>query len=133
MLAGQQAKAAARGDAHLMQILRELPMACRSRSVRPSARRYASSCCAIRCRSVAAGDVPKFVTEHQPVPAATNPPGTKGCARGRLGRCLVIVPNANIDALSDYGIRHIAMPVTSEKVWRAIHAARAGIGVCKIG
>jgi hypothetical protein len=82
---------------------------------------------------VAAGDVPKFVTEHQPVPAATNRPGTKGYARGRLGRCLVIVPNANIDALSDYGIRHIAMPATSEKVWRAIHAARAGIGACKIG
>jgi len=35
------------------------------------------------------------------------------------------VPNAIIDALSDYGIRHIDMPVTAEKVWRAINAARA--------
>jgi aerobic carbon-monoxide dehydrogenase large subunit len=38
----------------------------------------------------------------------------------------VAVPNAIIDALSEYGINHIDMPVTPEKVWRAIHAARVG-------
>jgi aerobic carbon-monoxide dehydrogenase large subunit len=75
-----------------------------------------------------AADVPSFVTEHHPVPAATNPLGIKGCGEAGCAGALVAVPNAIIDALSDYGIRHIDMPVTPEKVWRAIHAARAGIG-----
>jgi carbon-monoxide dehydrogenase large subunit len=42
-----------------------------------------------------------------------------GCAGA-----LVAVPNAIIDALSEYGIRHLDMPVTAEKVWRAIRAVR---------
>jgi aerobic carbon-monoxide dehydrogenase large subunit len=75
-----------------------------------------------------AADVPSFVTEHHPVPAATNPLGIKGCGEAGCAGALVAVPNAIIDALSDYGIRHIDMPVTPEKVWRAIHAARVGIG-----
>ncbi len=33
--------------------------------------------------------------------------------------------NAVIDALSDLGIKHMDMPLTSEKVWRAIQEARA--------
>jgi carbon-monoxide dehydrogenase large subunit len=34
------------------------------------------------------------------------------------------VMNALVDALSVYGIQHIDMPATPEKVWRAIQAAR---------
>jgi aerobic carbon-monoxide dehydrogenase large subunit len=75
-----------------------------------------------------AADVPSFVTEHHPVPAATNPLGIKGCGEAGCAGALVAVPNAIIDALSDYGIRHIDMPVTPEKVWRAIHAARPSLG-----
>jgi len=33
--------------------------------------------------------------------------------------------NAIVDALSEFGIRHIDMPATPEKVWRAIRAAQA--------
>jgi carbon-monoxide dehydrogenase large subunit len=73
-----------------------------------------------------AGDVPSFVTEHHPVPAKTNPLGVKGCGEAGCAGALVAVPNAIIDALSEYGIRHLDMPVTSEKVWQAIKAARAG-------
>jgi carbon-monoxide dehydrogenase large subunit len=72
-----------------------------------------------------AADVPSFVTDHHPVPATTNPLGIKGCGEAGCAGALVAVPNAIIDALSDYGIRHIDMPVTAEKVWRAIDAARA--------
>jgi aerobic carbon-monoxide dehydrogenase large subunit len=52
----------------------------------------------------------------------TNPLGIKGC--GEAGCAGAMVPNAIIDALPEYGITHIEMPVTSEKVWRAIRAAR---------
>jgi len=33
--------------------------------------------------------------------------------------------NAVLDALSAYGIKHIDMPATPERIWRAIHEARA--------
>ena len=69
-------------------------------------------------------DVPSFVTEHHPVPATTNPLGIKGCGEAGCAGALVAVPNAVIDALSDYGIRHIDMPMTPEKVWQAIRTAR---------
>jgi aerobic carbon-monoxide dehydrogenase large subunit len=72
-----------------------------------------------------AADVPSFVTDHHPVPATTNPLGIKGCGEAGCAGALVAVPNAIIDALSDYGIRHVDMPVTAEKVWRAINAARS--------
>jgi aerobic carbon-monoxide dehydrogenase large subunit len=69
--------------------------------------------------------VPSFVTEHHPVPAKTNPLGIKGCGEAGCAGALISVTNAIIDALSDYGIRHLDMPMTSEKVWQAIKAAKA--------
>jgi aerobic carbon-monoxide dehydrogenase large subunit len=68
---------------------------------------------------------PLFVTEHHPVPAKTNPLGTKGCGEAGCAGALVSVMNAIVDALSEYGIRHIDMPATPERVWRAIHEAKA--------
>jgi carbon-monoxide dehydrogenase large subunit len=67
---------------------------------------------------------PDFVTEHHPVPCKTNPLGTKGCGEAGCAGALVSVMNAIVDALSDYGIRHIDMPATPERVWRAIRDAR---------
>jgi aerobic carbon-monoxide dehydrogenase large subunit len=71
-----------------------------------------------------AADMPSFVTGHHPVPATTNPLGIKGCGEAGCAGAMVAVPNAIIDALSEYGIRHIEMPVTAEKVWRAIKVAQ---------
>jgi carbon-monoxide dehydrogenase large subunit len=36
------------------------------------------------------------------------------------------VQNAVVDAVSHLGIRHIQLPCTPQRVWRAIHDARAG-------
>jgi aerobic carbon-monoxide dehydrogenase large subunit len=68
---------------------------------------------------------PDFVTEHHPVPCKTNPLGTKGCGEAGCAGALVSVMNAIVDALSDYGVRHIDMPATPERVWRAIKEAKA--------
>jgi carbon-monoxide dehydrogenase large subunit len=68
---------------------------------------------------------PDFVTEHHPVPCRSNPLGTKGCGEAGCAGALVSVMNAIVDALSDYGIRHIDMPATPERVWRAIREAKA--------
>ena len=35
-----------------------------------------------------------------------------------------VVINAIVDALAEFGVRHIEMPATPENVWRAINAAR---------
>jgi carbon-monoxide dehydrogenase large subunit len=69
---------------------------------------------------------PDFVTEHHPVPCKTNPLGTKGCGEAGCAGALVSIMNAIVDALSEYGIRHIDMPATPERVWRAIRDAKAG-------
>jgi carbon-monoxide dehydrogenase large subunit len=60
-----------------------------------------------------------------PVPAKTNPLGAKGCGEAGCAGGLVCLMNAIIDALSEYGIRHIDMPATPARVWAAIQQARA--------
>jgi aerobic carbon-monoxide dehydrogenase large subunit len=65
-------------------------------------------------------DAPAFVAVNHPVPAKSNPLGTKGCGEAGCAGALVSVMNAIIDALSEYGINHIDMPVTPERVWSAI-------------
>jgi len=71
-----------------------------------------------------AGNAPDFTVVSHPVPAKTNPLGVKGCGEAGCAGGLASVMNAVVDALSEYGIRHIDMPVTAEKVWRAIQAAQ---------
>jgi carbon-monoxide dehydrogenase large subunit len=68
--------------------------------------------------------VPDFVTEHHPVPAKTNPLGTKGCGEAGCAGALVSIMNAIVDALAEYGIRHIDMPATPQRVWQAIRDAK---------
>jgi carbon-monoxide dehydrogenase large subunit len=59
-----------------------------------------------------------------PAPATTNPLGIKGCGEAGCAGGLPAVMNAVVDALSEYGITHIDMPATPEKVWAAIQQAR---------
>ena len=58
-----------------------------------------------------------------PVPATTNPLGTKGCGEAGCAGALASLMNAIVDALSVYGIRHIDMPMSPERVWKAIQAS----------
>jgi carbon-monoxide dehydrogenase large subunit len=71
-----------------------------------------------------ATDAPPFETIHHPVPAKTNPLGIKGCGEAGCAGSLTSVMNAIVDALSEYGVRHIDMPATPEKVWQAIQAGK---------
>jgi carbon-monoxide dehydrogenase large subunit len=65
-----------------------------------------------------------FTTASQPSPARTNPLGTKGCGEAGCAGALPTIVNAVIDALADDGITALEMPLTSEKIWRAIRDAR---------
>ena len=65
-----------------------------------------------------------FSIEHHSVPCKTNLLGVKGCGEAGCAGALPSVMNAVVDALSEVGVSHIDMPVTPEKVWRALNGAR---------
>lgn len=67
-----------------------------------------------------AADVPSMVLDTHASPATTNPLGTKGCGEAGCAGSLSTIVNAVIDALSEYGVRELNMPLTSERVWQAI-------------
>jgi len=72
-----------------------------------------------------AGDVPSLAFDMSPVKCKTNPLGLKGCGEaGAIGAPPTII-NALVDALQPYGVRHIDMPATPEKVWAAIQSGRS--------
>jgi carbon-monoxide dehydrogenase large subunit len=72
-----------------------------------------------------ADDAPPFQVVSHPVPAKTNPLGVKGCGEAGCAGGLASVMNAVVDALSEYGIRHIDMPATPSRIWAAIQEAKA--------
>ncbi len=72
-----------------------------------------------------ASEAPNFSVANHIVPAKTNPLGVKGCGEAGCAGALTSIMNAVVDALSEYGIRHIDMPATPHRVWRAIRAASA--------
>jgi aerobic carbon-monoxide dehydrogenase large subunit len=69
-----------------------------------------------------AGDVPHAEIGHAHSASPRNPLGAKGIGEaGTIGIPPVIV-SAVVDALSPFGITHLDMPLTPEKVWRALSA-----------
>jgi hypothetical protein len=58
------------------------------------------------------------------VPSTTHPLGIRPAGEGGTVPALAVIINAIVDALAEFGVRHIEMPATPENVWRAINAAR---------
>jgi carbon-monoxide dehydrogenase large subunit len=74
-----------------------------------------------------AGDLPTMKVLWNNQPCTTNPLGLKGAGEaGAIGAPPAVI-NAIVDALAERGVRHIDMPATPERVWRALHgkASRA--------
>ncbi|HTI82170.1 MAG TPA: xanthine dehydrogenase family protein molybdopterin-binding subunit [Acetobacteraceae bacterium] len=67
-----------------------------------------------------ADNVPFYQTELSEVPSPTHPLGIRPAGEGGTTPALAAVTNAIVDALSDYGVIHIEMPATPERVWRAM-------------
>ncbi|MEM6805342.1 MAG: xanthine dehydrogenase family protein molybdopterin-binding subunit [Bacteroidota bacterium] len=67
-----------------------------------------------------ADDLPSFEVDRTVTPCPHNPLGVKGAGEaGTIGSTPAVV-NAVLDALSDYNISDIRMPMTPERVWRAM-------------
>jgi len=67
-----------------------------------------------------AHDLCDMEVESNPVPTKTNPLGVKGAGEAGCVGALPAVANALVDALSEFGVRHIEMPATPERIWRAM-------------
>ena len=72
-----------------------------------------------------ADDFPFFNTSISEVPATTHPLGIRPAGESGITPALGAVVNAVVDALAEYGVKHIEMPTTPERVWRAIRGAGA--------
>jgi carbon-monoxide dehydrogenase large subunit len=71
-----------------------------------------------------AADLPMFKVGNHATPCTHNPIGVKGVGEvGAIGVPPAVI-NAVLDALAHLGVKHIEMPATPEKVWRAIREAR---------
>jgi aerobic carbon-monoxide dehydrogenase large subunit len=73
-----------------------------------------------------AADVPGLEVSNTETPTPLNPLGAKGIGESATIGSTPAIQNAVIDALSHLGVRHIDMPCTPERVWRAIRDAGNG-------
>ncbi|MDF5752062.1 xanthine dehydrogenase family protein molybdopterin-binding subunit [Spongiactinospora sp. TRM90649] len=71
-----------------------------------------------------AADVPNFDLDNTVTPTPHNPLGVKGAGEIATVPVTAAVANAVCDALRDYGVRHVDMPFTAEKIWRVIRDAK---------
>jgi aerobic carbon-monoxide dehydrogenase large subunit len=72
-----------------------------------------------------ASDLLPYLTELSEVPSTTHPLGIRPAGEGGTVPALAVIINAIVDALCEFGVRHIEMPATPERVWRAIQEASA--------
>ena len=70
-----------------------------------------------------ASNFPEIRFKRNEVPCLTNPLGIKGAGEaGAIGAPPAII-NAVVNALKDYGVRHVDMPVTSTKLWQLMQSS----------
>jgi hypothetical protein len=71
--------------------------------------------------------IPDIETYRTVTPTPVNPLGAKGVGETGTIASTEAVVNAVVDALAPFGIRHLEMPMTPERIWRAIEEAKQHI------
>ena len=77
-------------------------------------------------RILSAAELPTFTLDRTVTPSPTNPMGVKGIGEAGTIASPPAVVNAVADALRPLGVEFIDLPVSAERVWRAIQAAGGG-------
>jgi aerobic carbon-monoxide dehydrogenase large subunit len=77
-------------------------------------------------RMPSAADLFTYETANTETPTPMNPLGAKGIGESASVGSTPAVQNAVVDALSVFGVRHVDLPCTPERVWRAVQDGRAG-------
>jgi len=72
-----------------------------------------------------ARNFPNINSEIMEVPTPTNRLGVRGGGEGGTTPALAVVISAITDALSAYGVTHVEMPATAQRVWRAMRGSAA--------
>jgi carbon-monoxide dehydrogenase large subunit len=67
-------------------------------------------------------DIPDLILDTLETPSPTNPLGAKGIGSVSTVPPPAALANAVVDALSSFGVRHLDMPLTAEKIWHAMQA-----------
>ncbi len=68
-----------------------------------------------------AADLPGYVTDRTVTPSTTNPLGVKGVGEAGTIASTPAVVNSVLDAVRQFGVADIPMPLTPSRVWQAIH------------
>jgi carbon-monoxide dehydrogenase large subunit len=68
--------------------------------------------------------LPSFVTDETVTPSPLNPLGAKGIGEAATIGSTPTIANAVMDALAPFGIEHLDIPLTPQKIWRAIREAQ---------
>jgi carbon-monoxide dehydrogenase large subunit len=76
--------------------------------------------------AISATELPSFELIDMETPTPVNPLGAKGIGESGTIGSTPAVQSAVVDAVAHLGVRHIDMPATAERVWRAIQAASTG-------
>ena len=71
-----------------------------------------------------AGLIPGIRMQDSPVPSKSNVLGAKGVGESGCTASMPSVANAIMDALRPLGVKHLDMPMTPARVWRAIQSAK---------
>ncbi|MDQ3147560.1 MAG: xanthine dehydrogenase family protein molybdopterin-binding subunit [Actinomycetota bacterium] len=75
---------------------------------------------------ITACELPSFELVGMETPTSVNPLGAKGIGESGTIGSTPAVQSAVVDALAHLGVRHLDMPASPERVWRAIRAAGGG-------
>jgi carbon-monoxide dehydrogenase large subunit len=74
---------------------------------------------------ISAAELPSFELVTMETPTSVNPLGAKGIGESGTIGSTPAVQSAVVDALAPFGVRHLDMPATPERVWRAIRDSQA--------
>ncbi|MBJ7489928.1 MAG: xanthine dehydrogenase family protein molybdopterin-binding subunit [Ilumatobacteraceae bacterium] len=73
---------------------------------------------------ISAAELPSVTVVHMETPTPVNLIGAKGIGESGTIGSTPAVQSAVVDAVSQFGVKHIDMPTTAEKVWAAIQSTR---------
>ena len=73
---------------------------------------------------ISAAELPNVEVIHMETPTPVNAIGAKGIGESGTIGSTPAIQSAVVDAVSHLGVKHIEMPCTAERVWRAIQAAQ---------
>ena len=71
-----------------------------------------------------ANEIPEFIVDRTITPSSTNPLGAKGIGEAGTIASSVAVINAICDAVAPFGITHVDMPASPDRLWKQIQEAR---------